>query len=199
MVGVSLMERLWERLGMGVFARVKNGLGKQGKCFAAETIILVATLAMLLVGCSKEDHPQSSSMNGKKQTSSRMDTHMEAMKALKGSIPGSWSSLALPAWTENAEVKEMGSVLFAEHCSSCHGVNGRGDGPIAKQLALTPVNFVDGHHTDLFAAGEKFWIVTHGIEGSPMPSFMEVLSDKERWQVVAYILSLRADGAHGGD
>ena len=31
-----------------------------------------------------------------------------------------------------------GATLFRSHCASCHGVNGRGDGPMAAELRLRP-------------------------------------------------------------
>ncbi len=34
--------------------------------------------------------------------------------------------------------------IWAERCVSCHGVNGRGDGPGAKLLPVKPRNFGDG-------------------------------------------------------
>jgi mono/diheme cytochrome c family protein len=32
---------------------------------------------------------------------------------------------------------ESGPVLYAQHCASCHGEKGRGDGPAAKSMAAT--------------------------------------------------------------
>jgi mono/diheme cytochrome c family protein len=33
-----------------------------------------------------------------------------------------------------------GQKYFVRYCASCHGVNGSGDGPVAKSLAKTPAN-----------------------------------------------------------
>ncbi len=33
-----------------------------------------------------------------------------------------------------------GAALFAEHCASCHGANGAGEGPLAADQAVKPAN-----------------------------------------------------------
>lgn len=39
-----------------------------------------------------------------------------------------------------AEVTESGADTFKFHCASCHGVTGRGDGPVAASLRHRPSN-----------------------------------------------------------
>lgn len=34
--------------------------------------------------------------------------------------------------------KDLGAMLFRTYCASCHGANGRGDGPVADHLRRTP-------------------------------------------------------------
>jgi mono/diheme cytochrome c family protein len=80
-----------------------------------------------------------------------------------------------------------GKDLYTEHCKSCHGSKGKGDGPKAEKIDiscgdLTSPSFLK--ETD----GEIFWKTTEGRK--PMPSFNEKLSDKERWDVVVYVRSL---------
>lgn len=154
--------------------------------------------ALLLVGCSSDKQTQGPARS-ENVASETMATHMEKMEAIKNRIPEDWRSQPLPPWVESPEELQAGAKLFGEHCSPCHGPKGRGEGLLAKQLALTPVNFVDGHHADFFAAGEKFWIVTNGITGSAMPAFGKKLSDEERWQLVAFVLSLRIEGPDEGN
>ena len=47
-----------------------------------------------------------------------------------------------PAWsaaqTADAPAIERGRTLFEQHCASCHGKTGRGDGPAAATLAIKP-------------------------------------------------------------
>lgn len=83
-----------------------------------------------------------------------------------------------------------GEVLYPTHCASCHGDDGRGDGPDAKDLPEPPADLTAGHlwgHTD----GELFWWLLHGIDaphgGLAMPGFAAVLSDDQRWDLIDYI------------
>jgi mono/diheme cytochrome c family protein len=43
--------------------------------------------------------------------------------------------LAIPA---TASAEPAGRVLFTTHCASCHGVDGRGNGPVAGSLVMRP-------------------------------------------------------------
>lgn len=99
------------------------------------------------------------------------------------------------AWNDGASVAG-GRALFAANCGSCHGSEGRGDGPWASILQdyrgerLRPRNLVE----EPFKAGREpeivFRTVSYAFEGTPMPGFATVLSEPERWQLVAYVLSL---------
>ncbi len=37
-------------------------------------------------------------------------------------------------------VRPTGQQLFMDHCASCHGTEGRGDGPLAPELRVAPAN-----------------------------------------------------------
>jgi putative copper export protein/mono/diheme cytochrome c family protein len=83
-----------------------------------------------------------------------------------------------------------GAALFAANCTSCHGTEGRGDGPAAKLLPITPADLTAPHfwaHTE----GDLFWYVSHGISGpsgaSAMPGFAGVLSSDERWSLIDFL------------
>jgi mono/diheme cytochrome c family protein len=48
------------------------------------------------------------------------------------------TALAQPAKTSPAETRTAGQRLYIEHCASCHGSAGRGDGPAADSLRRAP-------------------------------------------------------------
>lgn len=83
-----------------------------------------------------------------------------------------------------------GRALYQEHCAVCHGKDGRGDGPAAAGTDPPPANFLDLDHSAMYGPGEKFWIIGHGLPAMKMPSF-DQLTEKQRWDLVAYILSLQ--------
>jgi putative copper export protein/mono/diheme cytochrome c family protein len=99
----------------------------------------------------------------------------------------------------SAQSVAQGASLFAAHCASCHGPEGRGDGPAAASLNPPPADLTADHiyaHTD----GDLFWWITHGIAPA-MPPFGDRLGDDARWNLVDFIHAnadatrLRAYGA----
>jgi mono/diheme cytochrome c family protein len=83
-----------------------------------------------------------------------------------------------------------GAKLFSENCVGCHGADGRGDGPVGKNLDIPPADLTAEHlwaHTD----GEMFWYLTHGIDsprgGLSMPGFGETLGSEARWVLIDYL------------
>ena len=88
-----------------------------------------------------------------------------------------------------------GAGLFANNCTGCHGMAGRGDGPLAKSLAIPPADLTAAHlfgHSD----GELFWWLGHGIEAPDgtlvMPGFAGALDDDQRWNVIDYVQARNA-------
>ena len=90
-----------------------------------------------------------------------------------------------------------GKRLYADAgCAECHGAEGKGDGPSAKELKDEAGNQIDAADLTLrpFKSGSKpqdlYRTVSTGLNGTPMPSYADVLSAKEHWALVYYILSI---------
>ena len=88
-----------------------------------------------------------------------------------------------------------GAKLFAANCAPCHGADGRGDGPVGKNLDIPPADLTAEHlwaHDD----GEMFWYLTHGIDsprgGLSMPGFGAALGSEARWVLIDYVRALNA-------
>jgi mono/diheme cytochrome c family protein len=88
---------------------------------------------------------------------------------------------------------ERGASLFAEHCTSCHGADGRrrltlvdSKGyPVISRDLTAPWSFRGGSEP------EEIWLrITTGLLPSPMFAFDTLLTDEERWDVVNYLLSI---------
>lgn len=88
-----------------------------------------------------------------------------------------------------------GKEVFTIYCTSCHGNEGRGDGPAASGLNPKPANFHDSNRAAKMTEKAQVNIVTNGgpVEGlSPMmPGFGETISAEDIQNVVAYIRSLK--------
>ena len=96
----------------------------------------------------------------------------------------------------SANVLELGQTIFSGNCAFCHGVEGKGDGPVLNTMkevygygtddqpyTITP-DFTDPFVVDQADVGLFGW-VTSGV--TVMPSFEKLLSVDERWLVVNYI------------
>lgn len=83
----------------------------------------------------------------------------------------------------------QGAALYAEKCAACHGAGGKGDGSQASQLPIpvTPLGSVDVAR--LVKPINWFTIITQGKIERMMPPFKS-LTDRQRWDLVAYLFTL---------
>jgi glucose/arabinose dehydrogenase len=77
---------------------------------------------------------------------------------------------------------DSGAKLYAANCVACHGAAGQGSGNIPA-LSQGP--------TQSFPDGEVFWFITTGSVANGMPAWGS-LSEQQRWQIVAYLKSLKS-------
>lgn len=85
-----------------------------------------------------------------------------------------------------------GMALYKQHCVSCHGVAGHGNGPLATTMQPRPPD-LSQPHTALHTAGDMFHWLTHGFKpGSPMPGFADVMSEDERWDTINFLRAFSA-------
>lgn len=80
----------------------------------------------------------------------------------------------------------QGRALYAEHCTSCHGPGGLGDGVHAAKLPKPPANLSEPH-TALHTVGDMHWWLAHGIPESGMPGFGAVMSEENRWDLINFM------------
>ncbi|GAB4528608.1 MAG: hypothetical protein Fur0018_14740 [Anaerolineales bacterium] len=82
-----------------------------------------------------------------------------------------------------------GKAIFEQKCAPCHGPQGLGDGPQAAQLPNPPAPLGQPDFARQATPAEWYAVVTNGNIDKFMPPFVS-LSDGERWDVVAYALTL---------
>ena len=84
---------------------------------------------------------------------------------------------------------ESGRAIYAEKCAACHGETGLGDGEQGIQLGVTVPAFGLPEVAQSASPAGWFTTVTRGRMDRFMPPFAS-LNDQERWDVVAYALTL---------
>lgn len=86
---------------------------------------------------------------------------------------------------------ELGKMVYMQHCASCHGVQGKGDGPLASTMEPKPSNFQDPSHAQHASPFKVVNTLKTGITGTGMRSFEGVLQEEEMWSVAFYALGMR--------
>jgi mono/diheme cytochrome c family protein len=101
----------------------------------------------------------------------------------------------------NAGEPDPGKAAYELNCSSCHGMSGKGDGPISAALNPKPRDFSKGEFkldaNKSGSAGEdedlklviKKGALAYG--GSPLMAGWPTLTDEQIGQIIAYIRSLK--------
>ena len=109
-------------------------------------------------------------------------------------------TIAEPPLPDEAMLVAGKGVYERMQCAECHGPLGKGDGPSApgleddSGLPIVPRDFTDAAQ---FVGDSNpkgvYQTFTTGLDGTPMPSFADFLDEPQRWQLVWYVTSLRAD------
>ena len=92
---------------------------------------------------------------------------------------------------------ELGRRLFLENCARCHGEKADGRGPDAGSLDPPPSDFTAATFMAEQTPFDFFHVVSAGRLGAGMPAWGDVLSVQQRWDVVAYLWSVRGQGHDG--
>ena len=121
------------------------------------------------------------------------DRYDPAADALQNPTNGSWRSL------------QRGEVVYNENCAACHGMTGRGDGPVSA------IRYPDGAYDSLDEAVRKggpiqgvfplvaasgrsdgyiYNIIRNG--GGRMPNYRRIPSE-DRWHLVNYVRYLQKE------
>jgi mono/diheme cytochrome c family protein len=81
---------------------------------------------------------------------------------------------------------EQGKAIYSMQCATCHGAQGKGDGPAAVAFTPKPRNFTAGTWTAGGAPSQVFMTITKGLPGTSMAPF-ESLPVTDRWALTHYI------------
>lgn len=83
-------------------------------------------------------------------------------------------------------------ALFGQHCASCHGAVGRGDGPAAAGLDPAPTDFHDATRARQRSLFGLYNTITLGVDGTGMTGFGQ-LPDSDRWALAFLVGGLYPD------
>jgi mono/diheme cytochrome c family protein len=166
-------------------------------------ILFIILLTILLSGCSllpqarpeatQESEPAQESPAGITQgMGSGMGPGM--MGRHHATVPAEYAQKTSPIAADEASLGR-GQALYDQHCVTCHGESGMGDGPAG--VSLNPPASPIAHTSQMLADDYLFWRLSEG--GMPfktaMPAWKDILDEEQRWDVLHYVRALGSEGA----
>lgn len=109
--------------------------------------------------------------------------------------PGYIAPTPLPTlvlYPSQAPSVENGKIIYVEKCAPCHGDTGLGDGEQGIQLGVTVRAFGLAEIARPASPAQYYTMVTRGNIERFMPPFNS-LTDQERWDAVAYVMTLHTN------
>lgn len=104
-------------------------------------------------------------------------------------VIGAWRLRVAP---RQAPDLQQGEKLFVQHCAACHGMQGLGNGPLAKGMNPVPRNFHEDARMRQRSLYGLYTTITLGVPDTAMRAFSE-LSETDRWALAFFVAGLRTD------
>lgn len=121
------------------------------------------------------------------------EPHLGPVETLLGvvrsrSIEVRLDNISVPDNLESPERVERGGKLYGNNCAGCHLGPGQQETGLYKGLNPQPPRLSPhgGHHEPR----EWFWVIKHGIRMSAMPAWGLSHTDRELWDVTAFVMQL---------
>lgn len=156
--------------------------------------------SIILTGCSgeaknndnekvmaNEEMEHDHEMHNHNEGGEHMKHMNEVREKLKGELGDKYNAVVPPATKEQLV---LGEKIYTQNCLSCHGEQGKGDGPASVGLPTPPANFTDVAHATFYSEEGRRQIIRKGIAGSVMIPWETVLKENEIDAVYGYIKSL---------
>ncbi len=114
----------------------------------------------------------------------------EVARRMRENLLGNYEVAAVP---RAAPDFGRAQSLYAAQCASCHGAEGRGDGPQAAGMEPPPIAFSDRERAAQRSVFGLYNTITLGVTETAMPGFAH-LSDKDRWGLAFLVGRWGLDG-----
>ncbi len=101
-----------------------------------------------------------------------------------------WTFLTIPKKTtefrtDNDSI-QRGEKLYVQHCQMCHGLKGRGDGPMAEKMKVKPKDL-----TNLpISVSDTYLVVQINNGKGEMPQWQDFLNTQQTWDLTHYLRSI---------
>ncbi|MBU3820903.1 cytochrome c [Flavobacteriaceae bacterium XHP0103] len=176
-------------------------------------ITAVAIVLISVVSCKKDTRPNYQFMPNMYESvgyetygeNAMFENGMEARTPVEGSVPRGYVPFDIENTLEGYELAketlkssldstqvdlDRGKALYDVYCAICHGTKGDGQGNLVKREKILGIPSYDDAGRAI-TEGSIYHTIHYGKNA--MGSYANQLSIEERWQVVAYVLKLKAD------
>jgi mono/diheme cytochrome c family protein len=103
--------------------------------------------------------------------------------------------LRSPVSPTDATAARRGEFVYEQFCQVCHGVGGKGDGPVTQRGVPPPPSLLAEKAVKM-PDGQMFHVLTYG-QGN-MASYAAQLSRHDRWYALLHVRSLQRGAAQPG-
>ena len=174
--------------------------------------ILVIAVVLVTVSCKKDTAPNYQFMPNMYESvgyetygEAAFKNGVEAQLPAEGSIPRGFVPFDIENSTAGYDLAKAtltnpldstqvdyakGGPLYNIYCAICHGVKGNGQGNLVKREKILGIPSYDDAGRAI-NAGSIYHTIYYGKNA--MGSYANQLNEEERWQVVSYVLKLKAD------
>jgi mono/diheme cytochrome c family protein len=109
-----------------------------------------------------------------------------------------------PPVGDSPETNITAQGIYTSRCAPCHGIDGRGDGPVSwmnpsvRSRANIPVSAVppSDFTSDSYRGYSPvmwYWRIAEGVPGSGMPAWKDALSENAIWYLARYLHSVQGE------
>lgn len=179
-----------------------------------KSLIKIVTIVVVLVAvsCKKDTAPNYQFMPNMYESvgyetygEAAFPNGVEAQLPAEGSIPRGYIPFDIENSTEGYTLAketlvspldstqvdlERGKALYDIYCGICHGNKGNGQGNLVKREKILGIPSYDDAGRAI-NQGSIYHTIYYGKNA--MGSYANQLNEEERWQVVSYVLKLKAD------
>ena len=174
--------------------------------------ILVIAVVLVAVSCKKDTAPNYQfmpnmyeSVGYKTYGEAAFQNGIEAQIPAQGSIPRGYVPFDIENSTAGYELAKAtllspldstkvelnrGKELYDIYCGICHGNKGKGQGKLVQREKILGIPSYDDVGRAI-NVGSIYHTIYYGKNA--MGSYANQLNEEERWQVVSYVLKLKAD------
>ena len=92
----------------------------------------------------------------------------------------------VPLAPKDAPDLARGAKLYTQHCASCHGADGNGQGPASAGLEPPPIAFLDKERAQERSVFGLYQVIEQGLDGTAMRSY-SALPVEDRWALAFYV------------